>query len=281
VILGRDRGNADGFEFWMVKYTRGEWNLRTMATFFSQSPEFEASYGALTQDGFIRQVYRNVLGREGEQGGVTFWNGQMSAGMTRGTLLLRFSESPENIATSGTSQPTLGEFNAGRVAPWTCIGWTPPNPGDAVNCRDFANGAEAQAWFDYYYPAYGDIARLDFDNNLIACDDDFAGIWTTPDTDNFADVALTIEPLGAGVYSYSERIGQGAFCGGLSTWVDTAATVVDGVLNFDLVLTSCADGSQDVGTVFPGRTLTPQPDGTLLYHTPLLVDPVTFRRVVT
>jgi hypothetical protein len=160
----------DGFDYWMVKYTRGEWNLRTMATFFTQSAEFNSSYGSLDQDGFIRQIYRNVLGREGEQGGVTYWNGQMSNGMGRGTLLLRFAESPENIATSGTSQPTLGEFNAGRVEPWTCTGWVPPSPGDTVNCSDFATQAEAQAWFDYYYPSYGDIGKLDFDNNLVACE---------------------------------------------------------------------------------------------------------------
>ncbi len=46
----------------------------------------------------------------------------------------------------------------------------PPNPGDAVNCSDFATWAEAQAWFDLYYPTYGDIANLDQDGDLIACE---------------------------------------------------------------------------------------------------------------
>lgn len=46
----------------------------------------------------------------------------------------------------------------------------PANPGDSKNCSDFPNYAAAKAWFDTYYPYYGDVARLDFDNNLIPCE---------------------------------------------------------------------------------------------------------------
>lgn len=153
-----------GFEFWMTEYTAGRWDLPRMATFFTQSPEFQESYGELSDDGFIRQLYRNVLDREGEAGGVAFWNEQMQLGMDRGTVLLRFAESPENIANSGTTEPPLGPFNAGVTGPWTC------NPGDAVNCSDFATQAEAQFWHDQHFPLYGDIARLDQDANGVACE---------------------------------------------------------------------------------------------------------------
>jgi len=46
----------------------------------------------------------------------------------------------------------------------------PPNPGDAKDCADFATQAEAQAWFDLYYPLYGDIAHLDYDNDRVPCE---------------------------------------------------------------------------------------------------------------
>ncbi len=46
----------------------------------------------------------------------------------------------------------------------------PANPGDAKNCSDFATWSEAQAWFDTYYPYYGDVAKLDQNNDLIACE---------------------------------------------------------------------------------------------------------------
>lgn len=167
--LGREPEQG-GFEFWMVEYTNGRWDLTRMATFFTQSPEFEQSYGTLNQDEFIRQLYRNVLGREGEPGGVTFWNEQMDLGMDRGTVLLRFAESPENITNSGTVEPILGPFNAGLSGPWSCTGWTPPSPGDIVNCSDFATQAEAQSWHDYYFADYGDISNLDADGNGVVCE---------------------------------------------------------------------------------------------------------------
>lgn len=46
----------------------------------------------------------------------------------------------------------------------------PANPGDTKNCSDFATWGQAQAWFNTYYPYYGDIAKLDGDNNGIACE---------------------------------------------------------------------------------------------------------------
>jgi putative cell wall-binding protein/beta-lactamase superfamily II metal-dependent hydrolase len=46
----------------------------------------------------------------------------------------------------------------------------PANPGDTKNCSDFNTQREAQEWFDYYYPHYGDVAKLDADGDLIACE---------------------------------------------------------------------------------------------------------------
>ncbi len=52
----------------------------------------------------------------------------------------------------------------------TTVATIPANPGDSKNCSDFNTHAEAQTWFDSYYPHYGDIARLDMDNDKIACE---------------------------------------------------------------------------------------------------------------
>ena len=46
----------------------------------------------------------------------------------------------------------------------------PPNPGNTRNCSDFSTQAEAQDWFDTYYPHYGDVARLDGDGDGEACE---------------------------------------------------------------------------------------------------------------
>jgi hypothetical protein len=38
------------------------------------------------------------------------------------------------------------------------------------DCNDSSTQAEAQAWFESYYPYYGDFANLDADNDLVACE---------------------------------------------------------------------------------------------------------------
>jgi hypothetical protein len=46
----------------------------------------------------------------------------------------------------------------------------PANPGDAVNCGNFSRWSDAQNWFNTYYPYYGDVAKLDSDDDRIACE---------------------------------------------------------------------------------------------------------------
>lgn len=49
-------------------------------------------------------------------------------------------------------------------------GGAPANPGNSKNCDDFTTQAAAQKWFDTYFPSYGDIAQLDADGDLKACE---------------------------------------------------------------------------------------------------------------
>ncbi|WP_427117764.1 excalibur calcium-binding domain-containing protein [Pseudarthrobacter scleromae] len=51
----------------------------------------------------------------------------------------------------------------------TCSPTPPSQPADK-DCSDFATQAQAQAWFNTYYPYYGDFAMLDSDGDLIACE---------------------------------------------------------------------------------------------------------------
>lgn len=57
----------------------------------------------------------------------------------------------------GTTPPPLGPT-------------TPSNPGNSVNCTDFSTWSAAQNWFNTYYPYYADVAGLDSDGDLIACE---------------------------------------------------------------------------------------------------------------
>lgn len=125
-----------GFRFWMDAYTSGAWSFARMAEFFVASDEFQSSYGELDDLGFVNQLYRNVLGREGEAGGVAFWHDELLGGSSRATVLMRFAESPENIARTGTTAPAFGPFNNGWSMPWACA----PNGGITVPVMSVTDG---------------------------------------------------------------------------------------------------------------------------------------------
>ena len=56
------------------------------------------------------------------------------------------------------------------VPPTTTTSGVPDNPGNTKNCSDFSTYAAAKAWFDTYFPYYGDVARLDGDNDGEPCE---------------------------------------------------------------------------------------------------------------
>ncbi len=113
--LDRD-GTIDtpGLNFWIDR-REGGLSPQALARAFLESDEFAAAFGApetLDNRALVETLYRNVLNREGEAGGIGFWSGELDAGASRPAVLLAFAESPENIAGS-PAVATLGEVEAG------------------------------------------------------------------------------------------------------------------------------------------------------------------------
>lgn len=101
-----------GFEFWLDNYSSGLRNLDSMSGFFSVSAEFQETYGGLSNAEFIDLVYQNVLGRAGDTEGRAFWISQLDSGaMSRGVVMINFSESSEYVIASRTVKPLSGYFN--------------------------------------------------------------------------------------------------------------------------------------------------------------------------
>jgi hypothetical protein len=73
----------------------GTITLTQLADFFTASPEFAATYGALDNTQFVTLLYNNVLGRAPDAGGLAGWVSLLNGGMSRGQVLLGFSESTE------------------------------------------------------------------------------------------------------------------------------------------------------------------------------------------
>lgn len=88
-----------GLGYWIHRLDNGADLTTTVAQSFIDSPEFQQTYGPnVSNNEYITLLYNNVLNRDPDQGGLDFWNGQMSQGMSRASVLVNFSESAENIS---------------------------------------------------------------------------------------------------------------------------------------------------------------------------------------
>ncbi len=96
--------DAAGARFHLQRLQDGV-SRQTVLADFMASPEFQDQYGHLNNWAFIQLVYRNVLGREGDQTGVTYWLGQMqNYGLSHVDFFYSFVESTEYIAQQDQAQ---------------------------------------------------------------------------------------------------------------------------------------------------------------------------------
>jgi hypothetical protein len=91
--------DAGGLGFWISAMDHGS-SLASVAAGFAASAEFKTVYGANpTGTEIVQKFYQNVLHRDGEPAGVTYWANVLDQKLaTLAEVLVGFSESPENQA---------------------------------------------------------------------------------------------------------------------------------------------------------------------------------------
>ena len=89
----------EGMQYWVDAMQEGQ-SLTQVAEQVAASDEFAELYGSLDDDGFVRELYLNVQGRDADAAGSAWWVGQLEAGMSRGEVLVRFTQSDEYVAQS-------------------------------------------------------------------------------------------------------------------------------------------------------------------------------------
>jgi hypothetical protein len=90
--------DPDGLRYWIDNFSSGKDDERAVASSFLASAEFKQRYGENVSDStYVNTLYKNVLGRDADTGGLNYWLGQLNNGAeTRYEVLLGFSESAEN-----------------------------------------------------------------------------------------------------------------------------------------------------------------------------------------
>jgi len=121
---GLDRNGAvdlPGLNFW-IDSREGGASEAAVAREFLRSPEFRENFGNaldpaagdyLANGALVRQLYRNVLDREGETAGIDYWTGLLDdSAISRARLLVAFADSAENRAASSLDD-TISETTEG------------------------------------------------------------------------------------------------------------------------------------------------------------------------
>ena len=92
--------DADGLKYWIDEFSSGRNTRRVVAQSFLGSAEFTEKYGSnVSDETYVNNLYKNVLGRDADNEGLNYWVGNLSSGLeTRYETLLGFAESVENKA---------------------------------------------------------------------------------------------------------------------------------------------------------------------------------------
>ncbi len=96
----------EGLEFWKKQFISGR-TLNEISGMFAISNEFNNLYGDLNDVGFVIRLYENVLLRSPGSEELDFWVNKLQAGVTRGAVVVSFSESPEFVKQSFSAVQTI------------------------------------------------------------------------------------------------------------------------------------------------------------------------------
>jgi hypothetical protein len=90
--------DPDGLAYWTHLLGSGALSLQGVADAFVSSPEFQNTYGNVTDSAFVTLLYNNVLHRAPDPDGLSYWVGDLANGLSRSQVVLSFSEGGEDIA---------------------------------------------------------------------------------------------------------------------------------------------------------------------------------------
>lgn len=92
----------DGLRYWTSRAKAT--SLASVANAFAASPEFKNRYGTVGNSRFVSLVFVNVLDRLPADSGRIYWSNRLASGMSRGSLMINFSDSSEFKRRTSTTQ---------------------------------------------------------------------------------------------------------------------------------------------------------------------------------
>ena len=91
-------GEREGLHYWIGTGLPAS----AISDAFAASAEFVGRYGDVSDAAFVELIYTNVLGRASDDAGRQYWQEELGRGVSRGRVMLGFSESDEFISRTNT-----------------------------------------------------------------------------------------------------------------------------------------------------------------------------------
>ncbi len=88
--------DASGLSYYAERLKAGSLTLAQAATDFAGSTEFQQATDGLSNGQLVDYMYRNTLDREADAGGRAYYTNALDQGLSKGSLLLEFSQSQEH-----------------------------------------------------------------------------------------------------------------------------------------------------------------------------------------
>ena len=95
--------DAGGFNAFLTEMRLGNRTQEEVIAEFVMSAEFQQTFGALDNQAFIEQLFRNVLDREGDAEGIAAFTAALDGGRERASVVVEFANSPEFLQLTSLS----------------------------------------------------------------------------------------------------------------------------------------------------------------------------------
>jgi subtilisin family serine protease len=93
--LGREPDSA-GYQYWIDRARGGE-PIADIGAFFYGSDEYFNGFGQSNNRAWVSDLYTKLMLRSADSGGLNYWLGQLSSGMSRTAVSRWFYQSPEKL----------------------------------------------------------------------------------------------------------------------------------------------------------------------------------------
>lgn len=95
-LLGRNPDDQ-GFNYWVgdILSSNSNGTIQDVARAFSTSTEYNVRFGAQSEEAFINQLYNNILGRDADASGYSYWIEEIASSGDRSGMIVSFSNSAE------------------------------------------------------------------------------------------------------------------------------------------------------------------------------------------